>query len=1032
MNSIMKKPVFLVLIMLISWSTFSQQISIPRVDLMPDDPVPYYLRNWQQVARDYDSLVFNINAEGTYLPLTGINESGVNYEGKSITMSTYVGQSPDGGAEAINVIPALVGATLSGIDKRDQYEENWVLMARDFFNRQNGENIYLNNYSGSSGSDWWYETMPNVFFYQLYDLYPETSGFNHQFESVANRWHEALEYMGGSTTPWEQPYMNYRAWNFSQMEPVESGVKQPEAAGAIAWLLYHAYLETENEKYRIGAEWAMEFLNNWETNPNYELQLAYGVYTAARMNVELGTLYDMEKLINWNFDRGPLRGWGIITGKWGDYDCYGLRGEANDQGNDYAFLMNGIQQAVALVPMVRYQEQYANAIAKWMLNLANASRLFYPGFLPEDQQDHPDWALDHDPHKTIAHEAMKEEKNGFSPYATGDAMQGGWAPTNLSLYSSAHAGYLGALISETNVEKILQLNLTKTDFFSESFPTYLLWNPYDTDTLVTVDVGDEPVDVYDSRTNQVIANGVSGEMNISVPAQDSRMLVYLPAEADIIYDGSKSIAEGKVFDYNNGEDNTQIPPRIKALDALQNPVEINDSLFLYCTASGADLEYEWEFDGETHEAGVELSIKAPEKAGNYEAKVRVAGSFGLADSASLAIEVHDKIAFIPEIKKIVADPRKTEPGDSVELTCVFEEENGDEVTVTWETNEGNIEGQGETVIWTAPSSEGDFYVYCTVADVDGEETDSLKLMVRNMESLESGQPVLYLPFNGHALDASPEEQATEEHNLDYGLDSLGEEKSAAIFNGNSAYVNVDNHETLNFNNNMTLAGWFYSRHDNSGEAYLISHGSWENRWKISLSNQTLRATLNTNEGIVDLDSESKIQNERWYHFSAVYTGEDLELYINGRLDAFASWQGELNQTGYDLVVGKARPDQDYFFKGRMDEVYVFDHAMAPKHIQELVTNGLNNLQKPIKNPDDIKVFPNPASKFLWIALPKQKPGKVDFQLMNLAGYPVQSGSWYSASKQMKKLSLMNFSPGVYLLSVKGKDFRIVKKISIIH
>ena len=95
--------------------------------------------------------------------------------------------------------------------------------------------------------------------------------------------------MGGSTTPWQVPYMNYRAFNLMTMEPFTSGVDEPEAAGAIAWILYNAYLETGNEKYRIGAEWCLEFLNSLLTNPSYELQLPYGVYTAARMNAELGT-----------------------------------------------------------------------------------------------------------------------------------------------------------------------------------------------------------------------------------------------------------------------------------------------------------------------------------------------------------------------------------------------------------------------------------------------------------------------------------------------------------------------------------------------------------------------------------------------------------------------------------------------------------------------------------------------------------------------------------------------------------------------
>jgi hypothetical protein len=62
------------------------------------------------------------------------------------------------------------------------------------------------------------------------------------------------------------------------------------------------------------------------------------------------------------------------VGNWGGYDVSGLIGEANDGGNDYAFVMNGFQQAAALAPLPKYDKRYARAIAKWLLNLTNASR----------------------------------------------------------------------------------------------------------------------------------------------------------------------------------------------------------------------------------------------------------------------------------------------------------------------------------------------------------------------------------------------------------------------------------------------------------------------------------------------------------------------------------------------------------------------------------------------------------------------------------------------------------------------------------
>ncbi len=138
---------------------------------------------------------------------------------------------------------------------------------------------------------------------------------------------------------------------------------------------------TGEEKYRIGAEHCLEFLSNWTNNPSYEIQLPYGVYAATRMNAELGTDYDIEKMMNWCFDRGDLRGWGVITGNWGGNDMDGLIGEVNASGPDYVFHMNSLEHVGALVPATRYDDRFATAIAKWVLNTANASRFYYAEFL---------------------------------------------------------------------------------------------------------------------------------------------------------------------------------------------------------------------------------------------------------------------------------------------------------------------------------------------------------------------------------------------------------------------------------------------------------------------------------------------------------------------------------------------------------------------------------------------------------------------------------------------------------------------------
>ncbi len=194
-------------------------------------------------------------------------------------------------------------------------------------------------------------------------IYPEAaSEFPGQFITVADRWLYCVNQLGGSATPWTVPYMNYRAFDLATGLPLTTGVPEPEAAGSIAWLLYNAYLETGKRKYFEGAQLAMDFLAGFGSNPSYELQLPYGTLTAARMNAVEETNYPVQKLLDWCFDRGDLRGWGSIVGTWGGYDVSGLIGEANDGGDDYAFVMNGFQQAAALAPLPKYDKRYARAL----------------------------------------------------------------------------------------------------------------------------------------------------------------------------------------------------------------------------------------------------------------------------------------------------------------------------------------------------------------------------------------------------------------------------------------------------------------------------------------------------------------------------------------------------------------------------------------------------------------------------------------------------------------------------------------------
>ena len=114
------------------------QLSISRVDLMPNQVASYQMRDWRDVAQKFDNLVFDVNATGQYLPLTRIDPT-PEYPllQESFGIAAYVGETRTWGEngelvfESLSTLGAVLGGSLVGIDKSSG-PHNWVSMTREF------------------------------------------------------------------------------------------------------------------------------------------------------------------------------------------------------------------------------------------------------------------------------------------------------------------------------------------------------------------------------------------------------------------------------------------------------------------------------------------------------------------------------------------------------------------------------------------------------------------------------------------------------------------------------------------------------------------------------------------------------------------------------------------------------------------------------------------------------------------------------------------------------------------------------------
>ena len=545
------------------------QVFISRVDLMPDMPKSYQMLDWKEKAITYDKFIFDWNNQSPAGPLIWLDDHRRNVDQTTFGLYTAIkdirqGRDANGGEfhESLNSLAAILGAGLVGIDKTNQDGYNYVKMVQNYFNTDNGWNIMMNNTNpsvamqgGGYGRDWWYDVLPNALYYAVCDVFPRVEGAENIQRTIAEQFVKADSVLNGN--------YDYSYFDYAHMKGYVNHIPlQQDAAGGHAYVLLCAYHKFGDPRYLQHSKSAIEALLSQKESRFYEALLPLGAYTAAYLNATEGTDYDVHKLLDWVFDgcTSPTgrTGWGIIVGKWGDYDVSGLQGSITD-GGGYAFLMNSIKPAWPFIPLVKYQPQFAKAIGKWMLNNASACRLFYPGDIDEKHQWAPE--LKDITYNNVSYEGLRKADDygkaslkGVSPVAIGDGpkwIEGNPTESMFSVYSSSPVGILGAIVNKTNIEGILQLDCNATDFYAEKpYPVYLYYNPHKTTQSVLYEAS-QPCDLFDIVSKEYIARNLKKEGVVVMHGGEARVIVELPVKTELTLKDGKIIANKQyIISYN--------------------------------------------------------------------------------------------------------------------------------------------------------------------------------------------------------------------------------------------------------------------------------------------------------------------------------------------------------------------------------------------------------------------------------------------------------------------------------------------------
>ena len=88
----------------------------------------------------------------------------------------------------------------------------------------------------------------------------------------------------------------------------------------------------------------------------------------------------------------------------------------------------------------------------------------------------------------------------------------------------------------------------------------------------------------------------------------------------------------------------------------------------------------------------------------------------------------------PTITSLQAEAEWALPSSSLQVTCTASDPDGDQLGYIWSASGGEINGEGATVNWTTPLSEGAYDITVTVTDGQGgQATDRVAIIVRTNE-----------------------------------------------------------------------------------------------------------------------------------------------------------------------------------------------------------------------------------------------------------------------------------------------------------
>jgi hypothetical protein len=168
---------------------------------------------------------------------------------------------------------------------------------------------------------------------------------------------------------------------------------------------------------------------------------------------------------------------------------------------------------------------------------------------------------------------------------------------------------------------------------------------------------------------------------------------------------------------------------------------------------------------------------------------------------------------------------------------------------------------------------------------------------------------------------------------------------ALKLNGTNQYATVADASSLDVSQGVTLAAWI--RPEKKASQYVIQKGETVDGYELNLlSTGKVSFQFNQITSTSDkLNSKTLYPTDgiTWIHVAATFNGSVAKIYINGVLDKSITFSSPalINKNDLPVAIG-AKNDGKSSLKGSLDDIRIYNYALAPSEIAELVNSSQNS------------------------------------------------------------------------------------------